>query len=42
MYRLATKRTTKKRVEESASVSFFTTMCGYWFIAITYCWPAVT
>jgi len=25
MYRLATKRTTKKRVEENASVSFFTT-----------------
>jgi len=23
MYRLATKRTTKKRVEENASVSFF-------------------
>jgi len=43
VYRLATKRTTKKQVEENASVSFTTTrMHMYWFLAIVYCWPAVS
>jgi len=41
MYRLATKRTTKKQVEENASVIFSTTTCVYWFIGVAYCWHAV-
>ena len=34
MYRLATKRTTKKRVKEIER-EFFTTTFVYWFVAIS-------
>ena len=37
LQQISQKTHRKKRVEENASVSFFTTKCVYWFIAITYC-----